>query len=362
MQSPRPLAGPGFALLHRDQLHRDREYQSVVARLRGFRARVTRSRGRRAPQRSRSNGQGAGVQVDALDLDLPWAAVASGNRGWPPARQPCPGHRAVGLGQEHAAAGDRRAVAVRPRPIRVGEGHALFLPQRPYLPLGTLADAIAYPELDHQPGAASWSGVARGRPVLSGRPARRRGQLGVAPSSGGEQQRLGFCRILPGAAENRVSSTRRPRRSTRRPRHRCTGCCARPIGTRRSQRRPPRHLEALPRGDRRSRPATASARPPLATSKDFRGSAYIRMSFPRHPGEGRDPPISFRDAEEWVPAFAGMTFITERPADERRRSGESRRPRTPTRTTTFSPRRLEKLPPCAAMGIEPYPVSFARTG
>src|SRR4029077_20852466 len=31
--------------------------------------------------------------------------------------------------------------------IRVGDGPALFLPQRPYLPLGTLADALAYPGL-----------------------------------------------------------------------------------------------------------------------------------------------------------------------------------------------------------------------
>ena len=29
--------------------------------------------------------------------------------------------------------------------IRVAEGRTLFLPQRPYLPLGTLADALAYP-------------------------------------------------------------------------------------------------------------------------------------------------------------------------------------------------------------------------
>src|SRR4029077_20844610 len=29
--------------------------------------------------------------------------------------------------------------------IRMADGHALFLPQRPYLPLGTLADALVYP-------------------------------------------------------------------------------------------------------------------------------------------------------------------------------------------------------------------------
>src|SRR5207249_1225228 len=29
--------------------------------------------------------------------------------------------------------------------IRMADGRALFLPQRPYLPLGTLADALVYP-------------------------------------------------------------------------------------------------------------------------------------------------------------------------------------------------------------------------
>src|SRR5207247_5081486 len=29
--------------------------------------------------------------------------------------------------------------------VRVADGRSLFLPQRPYLPLGTLADALAYP-------------------------------------------------------------------------------------------------------------------------------------------------------------------------------------------------------------------------
>src|SRR5436190_17408960 len=48
------------------------EYQSVVERLRGFRARVDEiAAERRAPQPIAIERQGAGVQVDALDLDLP---------------------------------------------------------------------------------------------------------------------------------------------------------------------------------------------------------------------------------------------------------------------------------------------------
>ena len=37
--------------------------------------------------------------------------------------------------------------------IRVGEGSVLFLPQRPYLPLGTLADALVYPGRGADPSA-----------------------------------------------------------------------------------------------------------------------------------------------------------------------------------------------------------------
>src|SRR5205807_8322700 len=56
--------------------------------------------------------------------------------------------------------------------IRVGDCHALFVPQRPYLPLGTLADAICYPALDHEPRRAELEAASRGRAVLSDRSAR----------------------------------------------------------------------------------------------------------------------------------------------------------------------------------------------
>ena len=80
--------------------------------------------------------------------------------------------------------------------VRVAEGSVLFLPQRPYLPLGTLADAIAYPGT-----------VTRPRRPNS---RRRLHAVGLAylvdqldddgnwaqRLSGGEQQRLGFARVL----------------------------------------------------------------------------------------------------------------------------------------------------------------------
>ena len=123
------------------------EYQAVVQRLSGFRARMDEIAADRAGARPiEIEYGGVGVAVDALDLDLPDGrplrqdiALAAG-----------PGNPLLitgpsGVGKSTVL----RAIAGlwpfgRGR-IRVTDGRALFLPQRPYLPLGTLADALAYP-------------------------------------------------------------------------------------------------------------------------------------------------------------------------------------------------------------------------
>jgi putative ATP-binding cassette transporter len=80
--------------------------------------------------------------------------------------------------------------------IRVGDGHTLFLPQRPYLPLGTLADVIAYPELDHKPRRAELEAALHA--VGLGYLVEQLDEDGnwALRLSGGEQQRLGFARVL----------------------------------------------------------------------------------------------------------------------------------------------------------------------
>jgi putative ATP-binding cassette transporter len=80
--------------------------------------------------------------------------------------------------------------------VRVGGSKSLFLPQRPYLPLGTLADALAYPETAEAHTRAELEAALRlvGLPYLvelldeEGNWAQR--------LSGGEQQRLGFARVV----------------------------------------------------------------------------------------------------------------------------------------------------------------------
>ena len=129
------------------------EYQSVVERLRGFRARVEEiTADRQGPQPIAIERGGAGVEVNALDLDLPDGRALREDI----ALAARPGSPVLVTGPSGSGKSTLlRAIAGlwpfgRGR-IRVGGGHALFLPQRPYLPLGTLADAIRYPELDHEP-------------------------------------------------------------------------------------------------------------------------------------------------------------------------------------------------------------------
>ena len=174
------------------------EYQSVVERLRGFRARVDEiAAERQIPQPIAIERGGAGVEIERLDIRLPGGdllrediALAAG-----------PGAPVLVTGPSGSGKSTLlRAIAGlwpfgRGR-IRLGDGPVLFLPQRPYLPLGTLADAIAYPGLDHQPRRAELEAAlhAVGLFYLVD-------QLDVEGNwalrlSGGEQQRLGFARVL----------------------------------------------------------------------------------------------------------------------------------------------------------------------
>ena len=80
--------------------------------------------------------------------------------------------------------------------VRVADGRTLFLPQRPYLPLGSLADALAYPRaaagLPHDGLADALRAV--GLPHL----VERFDEEGnwAQRLSIGEQQRLAFARVL----------------------------------------------------------------------------------------------------------------------------------------------------------------------
>jgi putative ATP-binding cassette transporter len=140
---------------------------------------------------------GTGIEVDTLDLNLPDGRSLRNDISL----AANPGQSllitgASGLGKSTLL----RAIAGlwpfgRGR-IRVGDGPSLFLPQRPYLPLGSLADALAYPRSAAELPRASLIDALRAveLPYLIDR-LDEEGNWAQRLSIG-EQQRLAFARVL----------------------------------------------------------------------------------------------------------------------------------------------------------------------
>ncbi len=174
------------------------EYRAVVERLGGFRGKVDEvAAARQGRQPIAIEHGGAGVAVDALDLSLPNGqtlrediALSAGPQSPLLITGPSGAGKSTLL---RAVAGLWPFGSGR---VRVGEGHALFLPQRPYLPLGTLQDAILYPEIAPQPSRAEIEAALRAVGLSYLVPLLDEESNWAQRLSGGEQQRVGFARVL----------------------------------------------------------------------------------------------------------------------------------------------------------------------
>jgi vitamin B12/bleomycin/antimicrobial peptide transport system ATP-binding/permease protein len=175
------------------------EWRSVVQRLVGFEEALDRVRAQAGVQDGirRGAGDAPALAVENVDLALPGGTALISGVNLSLAR----GESAVLSGPSGAGKSTLiRAIAgIWPfgrGKIRVPRGSALFLPQKPYLPIGTLREVISYPTpaggVDDQVLREALEAV--GLPELAGR-LDESGHWALQLSPG-EQQRIAFARAL----------------------------------------------------------------------------------------------------------------------------------------------------------------------
>ncbi len=174
-------------------------WQAVTERLGGFEERL-----QALHQAKRTAGQivirrgGMGVALKELHVDLPDGTPLLRGVNFAPAR----GGAVLIAGVSGAGKSTLlRAIAgIWPYgrgEIRLGKGPMLFVPQRPYLPLGTLASALRYPRSEKQSFPVLRLALALEEVGLGNLAAELEdAQNWSQRLSLGEQQRLAFARIL----------------------------------------------------------------------------------------------------------------------------------------------------------------------
>jgi putative ATP-binding cassette transporter len=175
------------------------EWKAAVDRLTGFTASLEHARA----EAERLDGErvealGSAIAIEGLELDLPQGKALLAATSI----ELKPGEHALVSGPSGAGKSTlfRTLAGIWPYwkgRIRLPKGaRLLFLPQKPYLPIGTLKRAVAYPEdaARYSDAQAAEALQAVGLKPLAGDLQRSENWAQVL--SGGEQQRLAFARAL----------------------------------------------------------------------------------------------------------------------------------------------------------------------
>jgi putative ATP-binding cassette transporter len=173
-------------------------WASIVQRLATFRDRVEEIHTeRRAPQPITIDRSGEGVAVSDLTLDLPDGRLLRKDVHF----EVAPGEALLIQGPTGSGKSTLlRAIAglwpFGHGRVRLDAGRAFFIPQKPYIPLGTLREALLYPDPAAGVPTEQIDEVLREVGLERLSPELDKVDLWAQRLSGGEQQRLALARVL----------------------------------------------------------------------------------------------------------------------------------------------------------------------